>query len=176
MQLADSLGLVTALKNAGVNLKSSFVQGGYGQALLENAPALSAAQGLTVAAGYAPWSLDLPGVKKMKDALKTYAGWDKPYPAAGFQWGWFTADTAITGLKAAGAKPTGESFVKALRTVTSDNHNGLTCPVDYSKFGAYSQQFPGNCTWMVKVTGKEFVSVTGNDPVKIVLIPGTKNS
>jgi len=109
-------------------------------------------------------------------ALKTYAGWTKPYPAAGMEWGWFTADTAIEGLKVAGANPTQQSFITSLRKVTSFNHEGLTCPVDYSAFGNTNQQFPGNCTWMVKVKGNQFVSLTGTSPVKVATISGTSNS
>jgi hypothetical protein len=93
-------------------------------------------------------------------ALQTYAGWTKPYPAAGMEWGWFTADTAIEGLKAAGANPTQPSFISNLRKVTSFDHHGLTCPVNYAVFSDTNQQFPGNCTWMVKVQGKQFVSLT----------------
>jgi branched-chain amino acid transport system substrate-binding protein len=176
MQLSDSLALFTALKNAGVTLKASFIQGGYGQELLDDPASLAAAQGLMMAAGYTPSSLKTAGTIRMMGALKTYAGWTKPYPPAGAEWGWFTADTAITGLKAAGANPTGASFVSALRKVTNDDHGGLTCPVDYSRFGFTQQQFPGNCTYMAKVTGDQFVSVTGSKPIKIVAIPGTKNS
>ena len=59
--------------------------------------------------------------------------------------------------------------------MTSFTHNGLTCPVDYAVFGNTNQQFPGNCTWMVKVEGSQFVSLTGASPIKVVTIPGTKN-
>ncbi|MFF2299267.1 ABC transporter substrate-binding protein [Arthrobacter sp. NPDC058127] len=176
IQVADAIALYTAVKSAGVALKSTFVQGAYGQELLKDPSSLAAAQGLTATSGTMPWSQNTPGVQKMKDALKKYAGWDSPHPAAGFQWGWFTADTAIAGIKKAGKDVTRESFVQALRTVTDDNHDGLTCPVDYSKFGTTAQQFPGNCTWMVKVQGNDFVSVTGDKPIKIEPIPGTKNS
>jgi ABC-type branched-subunit amino acid transport system substrate-binding protein len=178
MQLGDSLSLFTALKNAGVTLKASFIQGGYGQELLDDPASLSAAQGLDMAAGFTPASLKTPGVTRMMNALKTYANWTKPYPAAGFEWGWFTADSAVTGLIAAAkngdTSPSG--FIDALRKVTDDTHDGLTCPVNYSTFGDTQQQFPGNCTYMVKVTGDQFVSVTGTQPIKIVALPGTKNS
>ncbi|WP_159701769.1 ABC transporter substrate-binding protein [Arthrobacter sp. 18067] len=176
VQVADAIALYTAVKSAGVTLKSTFVQGAYGQELLNDPASRAAAQGLTATSGTMPWSQNTPGVQKMKDALKKYAGWDSPYPAAGFQWGWFTADTAIAGLKKAGKDVTRESFVEALRTVTDHDHDGLTCPVDYSKFGTTSQQFPGNCTWMVKVQDNDFVSITGDDPIHIEPIPGTKNS
>ncbi|MFF2299341.1 ABC transporter substrate-binding protein [Arthrobacter sp. NPDC058127] len=177
MQVADSLSLFTALKGAGVTLKASFVQGGYGQELLDDQAGLAAAQGLYMAAGYTPASLKTPGTTRMMDALKTYANWSKPYPAAGHEWGWFSADTAVTGLVAA-AKANDTSargFVTALRKVTNDTHGGLTCPVNYSTFGDTQQQFPGNCTYMVKVTGSDFVSDTGETPIQIKAIPGTKN-
>jgi hypothetical protein len=48
--------------------------------------------------------------------------------------------------------------------------------VNYSTYGDIRQQFPGNFTYLVKVTGDQFVSVTGTQPIKIVAIPGTKNS
>ena len=59
--------------------------------------------------------------------------------------------------------------------VTSFDHGGLTCPITYATFGNTNQQFPGNCTWMVKVKGSQFVSLTGTSPIKIVTIPGTSN-
>ena len=176
MTLGDTLNLITALKNANVSLKATFIQGGYGQDLLDQPSSLSAAQGVDMAAGYQPSSLNTSATKSLMSALKTYAGWTKPYPAAGMEWGWFTADTAIEGLKVAGANPTQQSFISNLRKVTSFDHGGLTCPVNYAAFGNTNQQFPGNCTWMVKVEGSQFVSLTGASPIKIVTIPGTSNS
>jgi len=176
MTLGDTLNLITALKNANVSLKATFIQGGYGEDLLQQSSSLSAAQGVDMAAGFEPSSLNTTATKWMMSALKTYAGWTKPYPAAGMEWGWFTADTAIEGLKVAGANPTQQSFITSLRKVTSFNHEGLTCPVNYSVFGNTNQQFPGNCTWMVKVEGDQFVSLTGSSPVQVATIPGTSNS
>jgi branched-chain amino acid transport system substrate-binding protein len=176
MTLGDTLTLITALKNANVPLKATFIQGGYGQDLLDQPSSLSAAQGVDMAAGYQPSSLNTSATQSLMAALKTYVGWTKPYPAAGMEWGWFTADTAIEGLKVAGANPTQQSFISNLRKVTSFDHGGLTCPVNYAVFGDTNQQFPGNCTWMVKVEGSQFVSLTGPSPIKIVTIPGTKNS
>jgi branched-chain amino acid transport system substrate-binding protein len=175
MTLGDTLTLITALKNANVPLKATFIQGGYGQDLLDQPSSLSSAQGVDMAAGYQPSSLNTSATQSLMAALKTYAGWTKPYPAAGMEWGWFTADTAIEGLKVAGANPTQQSFISNLRKVTSFDHGGLTCPVNYAVFGDTNQQFPGNCTWMVKVEGSQFVSLTGPSPIKIVTIPGTKN-
>jgi branched-chain amino acid transport system substrate-binding protein len=176
MTLGDTLNLISALKNANVSLKATFIQGGYGEDLLQQSSSLSAAQGVDMAAGFEPSSLNTTATKWMMSALKTYAGWTKPYPAAGMEWGWFTADTAIEGLKVAGANPTQQSFITNLRKVTSFNHEGLTCPVNYSVFGNTNQQFPGNCTWMVKVEGNQFVSLTGASPVQVATIPGTSNS
>ncbi len=175
MTLGDTLNLITAVKNANVGLKATFIQGGYGQDLLDQPSSLSAAQGVDMAAGYKPSSLNTAETKSLMTALKTYAGWTKPYPAAGMEWGWFTADTAIEGLKVAGANPTQQSFISNLRKVTSFDHEGLTCPVNYAVFGDTNQQFPGNCTWMVKVEGSQFVSLTGASPIKVVTIPGTSN-
>jgi branched-chain amino acid transport system substrate-binding protein len=176
MTLGDTLSLITALKDSNVTLKATFIQGGYGQDLLDQPSTLSAAQGVDMAAGYQPSSLDTSATKYMMSALKTYAGWTKSYPAAGMEWGWFTADTAIEGLKVAGANPTQQSFISNLRKVTSFDHEGLTCPVNYSVFGDTNQQFPGNCTWMVKVQGSQFVSLTGTTPIKVTTISGTSNS
>ena len=176
MTLGDTLNLITSLRNANVSLKATFIQGGYGQDLLDQPSSLSAAQGVDMAAGYQPSSLNTTATKWMMSALKTYANWTKPYPAAGMEWGWFTADTAIEGLKAAGANPTQQSFISNLRKVTSFDHEGLTCPVNYAVFGNTNQQFPGNCTWMVKVEGDQFVSLTGSSPIKVATISGTSNS
>ena len=175
MTLGDTLSLITSLKNANVSLKATFIQGGYGQDLLDQPSSLAAAQGVDMAAGYAPSSLNTPATKQLMAALKTYAGWTKPYPAAGMEWGWFTADTAIEGLKVTGANPSQAGFISKLRKVTSFNHGGLTCPVNFAVFGNTNQQFPGNCTWMVKVKGNQFTSLTGTTPIKIVTIPGTSN-
>ena len=176
MTLGDTLNLITAVKNANVTLKATFIQGGYGQDLLDQPSSLASAQGVDMAAGYAPSSLNTTATKWLMSALQTYAGWTKPYPAAGMEWGWFTADTAIEGLKVAGANPTQQSFISNLRKVTSFDHHGLTCPVNYAAFSDTNQQFPGNCTWMVKVQGSQFVSLTGASPIKVVTIPGTANS
>jgi ABC-type branched-subunit amino acid transport system substrate-binding protein len=175
MTLGDTLSLITSLKNANVSLKATFIQGGYGQDLLDQPSSLAAAQGVDMAAGYAPSSLNTPATKQLMAALKTYAGWTKPYPAAGMEWGWFTADTAIEGLKVTGANPSQAGFISKLRKVTSFNHGGLTCPVNFAAFSNTNQQFPGNCTWMVKVKGNQFASLTGTTPIKIVTIPGTSN-
>src|SRR5258706_10532182 len=54
MTLGDTLSLITALKNANASLKATFIQGGYGQDLLDQPSSLAAAQGVDMAAGYAP--------------------------------------------------------------------------------------------------------------------------
>src|ERR1700722_678016 len=75
MTLGDTLSLITALHNANVSLKATFIHGGYGQDLLDQPSSLSAAQGVDMAAGFQPSSLNTAATKSMMAALRTYAGW-----------------------------------------------------------------------------------------------------
>lgn len=174
MAMSSNIALFEALKNVdiqGSHFKTSFIAGAYGQELLDDPTARQAAQGYGAAATFQPASVESTGTKEMAAALKEYAGWDKPYPKSAHQWGWFTADLAIAAFKKAGPEATSEQVVAAVASMQDYDANGLSCPVDFSKRGAYIPPFAGNCLWIAKVAGTGYESDA--DPIKLTIIPGT---
>jgi branched-chain amino acid transport system substrate-binding protein len=176
MVVSSDIALFTALKNAGVassTFKASYITGVYGQELLDDPAARAAAQGYGIGSVYQVASLNTAATQRMAAALKTYVGYDKPYPLSSHAWGWFTADLAVEALKKAAGNLTQSNVISTLRTVTDYDAGGLQCPVDFTKSANSIVQFSANCAWIATVQGDGYVSTT--DPIKMSIIPGTKN-
>ncbi|MDV6270852.1 ABC transporter substrate-binding protein [Rhodococcus globerulus] len=174
--VASNVALLQAVKNAGIELKASYINAGYTQSILDDPASLAVSDGVGFGTGYQPATLQSPATKKVMDALSRYANWNSPNPTTGQMFGWLTADLAINGIKVAGPKPTQQSFIESLRKVTDYTADGLMCPVDLSSWGRYISGLPGDCTWIAEVQDKQFVSLTGEEPVRISTIPGTSNN
>ena len=151
-----NFAIVTAAKQAGVNMKAAVPATAYGQPLLDQPTALAAAEGSYFSVGYQPVETGSAQVKAFQDALKKYANFTG-VPDFGWYQGWISADLMIQGLKAAGPNPTRDSLQKGLNTVKDYDANGLL-PVknDYTP-AAYGVQPAQSCGYFVKVTNGKFV-------------------
>jgi branched-chain amino acid transport system substrate-binding protein len=171
----STLSLLAALKDQGVKLKASFIAGGYAQNLLDDPTARAEIQGQGMGSQFEPTSLNTPGTIRMMNAMKQYAGYSEPNLTEGQIYGWFSADLAVEGLKVAGSDLSPGSIVTHLRQVTNYDYDGLTCPVNFSKFAIAESYTAATCTWIATAEGDKFVSATGMTPIQLDLVPGTVN-
>ena len=129
---------------------------GYSADLLASAPAVAAAQGITFSTSSAPMELHTEATERRAAALKTIGNTSG---IAGFaeDQGYLAADMLIHGLELAGCDASIADVTKALRTDdTWDGGGLLPAPRDFGSGVAPSEQ----CTYYVKLTGKEFVPVS----------------
>jgi branched-chain amino acid transport system substrate-binding protein len=169
-----NIALLTALKQDGVKLKSSFFVGGYSQSILDDPAAVQVAQGAAFGSSIEPWSLKTPATEAMQNALEKYAGWTKPNPTNGQVFGWQTTSLFIEGMTQAGTNLSWSNYITKLRGVKNYDTGGLTCPINLGSFGKYVEGgYVGNCAWPVIVKGDAFTSQA--DPIKVTPIAGTSN-
>ncbi|MBO0729096.1 MAG: ABC transporter substrate-binding protein, partial [Acidimicrobiaceae bacterium] len=127
-----NFAIITAAKQAGVNLKVPLSATGYGQTLLNDPSAVQAAQGGYFVSTCAPVSLHTAATQAMQAAFAKYQNF---HGVPDFDWcqGYLGADLMIKGLELAGKNPTRQSFMDGLRTVTNYTANGLLAnPANFS--------------------------------------------
>ena len=153
-----NFALVTAAKQAGVNLKVAVSATGYGQSLLDDSSAVKAADGSYFLSELAPVELNTPATKAYQAALAQY-GHFTGIPGFDYQQGWASADLMVTGLKLAGQNPTRTSFENGLHGLTNYTAGGLLpAPISFSlsQFGTLPQT---QCSYYLQLTGITFVPV-----------------
>ena len=155
MDANTNLAILTAAKQAGVDLKVPILATGYGQDLLDDTSAVQAAQGAYLENATQPVELGTPATKAMVAAFKTYTGYTG-VPGFDYTQGWLAADLMIKGLQVAGPNPTRESFIANLSKVTAYNAGGLLAsPVNFSAFGVVPAT---QCFYFPQLEGKRFVT------------------
>jgi branched-chain amino acid transport system substrate-binding protein len=148
----DMIGVLTALYDQGVRVKTTVAQTGYDDTLVTSVdkPVLDA-ENFTVAYPFAPQSVSNPGVTAMLKAFSKYAPSIYPKSFVGYNEEIFFSgvEAAIAGIKAAGSNPTSASVVKALQGLKNWNVNGVwPNTVSYgSQFGSSNQK----CVYYIKV-------------------------
>jgi branched-chain amino acid transport system substrate-binding protein len=173
MATQSNLALATALRQAGVKLKGTYILAGYSQAVLDTAASRAAAEGLEFTSYFSPPQVNTPATRRFMKALRKYGGLRTPNPYENSYWGWAGADLAITGLERAGRNLTWASFIKALR---SDHHYTLGGlyggSIDMSKYFYYDSNATANCIYVAKVVHGKFVMYR-KKPFCGASIPGT---
>jgi len=162
----SNFAVVTGGVQAGIDWKAAVMATGYGQSLLDQPTAVSAAEtpGVFMASSFRPVEVPNEGTERMQAAFAEYADFEGVPDYAWYQ-GWLSMDLAIEGLLAAGVNPTRESYLDALHALGSWDGNGLLPrQVDISLEG-FGQAQPETCAWYMKVENGEFVSATGPEPV-----------
>lgn len=151
-----NFAILTAAKQAGLDLKVVIAATGYGQSLLKDRSALPDAQGVWFGAQGAPLELDTAATKAFHAALVKYAHWSGD-PDGDLYGGWGGADLMIEGLKLAGKDPTRAGFIKALQKVTNYTTGGLEPPVNFtlSHFGKAPSRV---CSYLAQLKGSAFVN------------------
>jgi branched-chain amino acid transport system substrate-binding protein len=163
-----NFAILTALKQAGVNLKVAISATGYGQQLLSDSSAVHDAQGTWFSVEGVPVELKTSATKAFQAALAKYANFTGEPGFAQYE-GWGGADLMITGLKLAGKNPTRSGFINGLHTVTSYDVGGLESPVNLT-LSQFGKAPTSQCTYVVKLEGDSFMT-----PTKICgqLLPGS---
>ena len=167
-----SFALITALRDAGVDLKVALLPIGYGVDLLQAGPgALKAAQNVYFGLQYEPIEMHTKATEAFVAALKSTGGTTAPgLPTYD---GYASILMLVQGLKAAGATPTQASLIAGLSTIHDFNPGGLygDHPLDINDRvnivgGA------DNCQYFVKLSGDTFHTIKGADPLCGKVIPG----
>ena len=155
MDANTNLAILTAAKQAGVDLKAAVLATGYGQDLLNDPSAVEAAQGAYLESGTEPVELHTAATQQFVSALKTYAHYTG-IPGYDYTQGWLGADLMIKGLQLAGKNPTRPGFIAALSKDTDYSADGLLAsPENFAKFG----QVPAtSCFYFPQLVGKHFVT------------------
>ena len=154
---ASDFALATALKQAGVKLKSAVFATGYAPDVV-NSPSWSYLQGDEFLSIYRPFSLPDAGTEQMAAALQKYQHFSKTQFPTLFQYEtWAGADLMIKGLQMAGANPTRAAVIKDLRSIKNYTANGLLPkPIDYAtNFGHDPAE---QCVWVLRAEEKGFRS------------------
>lgn len=167
-----SVALVTAAKQAGVDLKVAVLPDGYGQGILSDKSAVQSVQGSYFSTGREPPSeLNLPAIQAQKAAMKKYAGVTGVI-GTGYTNGWLAADLFIRGLQLAGRNPTRQSYIAALRRVTNYTAGGLLAVPSNFTLARFGDAAPKSCLYLVRLQGHQFVPVPSTGaPVCGRLIP-----
>ena len=167
----SDFALVTALKQAGVKLKTVILPTGYEPSVVKS-PAWADLQGAYFFSGFRPLSLPNAGTKQMASALQKYEHRSpSDFPTYDIYQAWVGADLMIKGLELAGKNPTSAGVIKSLRGVKSYDANGLLpVPINYTTIFGHDE--PKNCQWILQAKKSGFV-LTSKQPVCGSDIPGT---
>jgi branched-chain amino acid transport system substrate-binding protein len=167
-----SFALITALRNAGVDLKVALLPIGYGVDLLQAGPGtLKAAQNVYFSLTYEPVELHTKATEAFVAALKATGGTTAPgLPTYD---GYASILLLVQGLQGAGSHPTQASLIASLSKIHAFNPGGL--------YGAHPLDIndrvnivagPDGCEYFVKLTGSTFEPVKNADPLCGTLVPG----
>ncbi len=148
---STSFALLGALKQLGVKLKSALLPTGYGGDLLANKAGVQAAQGYDFQVVGVPAEAQTAATKRRAADLAA-VGVTTP-PTFAEQESYLSMVAFGAGLKAAGDKPTPESFLEAMNNLKNYDGEGLMAPQTIS----FHEYVPKElCTWFVRLEGETF--------------------
>ena len=164
--------LVTALRNAGADIKVAIFATGYGGDLLQAGPgALNAAQNVYFSLGYEPAEMQTAATKQFEKDLTAAGVTGKPTYA---EYNGYTAmGLLVRALKANGGDTKSTAIISALSNIHDWDALGL--------FGGRKLDLNDrtnivggvdNCLWVTKLQGNEFKLVDGADPICGKALPG----
>jgi ABC-type branched-subunit amino acid transport system substrate-binding protein len=167
-----AFALVTALRQAGANLKVAMFATGYGGDLLQAGPgALQAAQNVYFLTSFEPIEMNTAATQQAQAAFKTIGITTDPTYAE--YAGYTSIALLVLGLDAAGPNPSHAALISALSGIKDFNAAGL--------FGSHKLDLGNranvgvgvdNCFWVTKLVGSTFQLVQGADPICGTIIPG----
>ena len=154
MDLTQNAALNAALRQAGSNVETVVLPGGYDDRVL----GLDGMDGVLFGIEFKPFELDPPAFAEYKAAMEAA---DKHVFGQVPYYGWLSADAFVRGVQAAGVKcPTRAAFIKNLRKVRGYDANGAFQPVDFKDiFGR-----PFYCVYYVKVVNGAFEPQFNGEP------------
>jgi ABC-type branched-subunit amino acid transport system substrate-binding protein len=164
--------LVTALRQAGANVKVAIFATGYGGDLLQAGPgALNAAQNVYFSLGYEPVEMNTPATKQFVADLKS-AGITGSPTYAEYN-GYLSVGLLVRALKANGGNTSSSAVIGALSNIHDWDALGL--------FGSHKLDIndrdnivagADNCLWITKLEGNQFKLVKGATPICGNVLPG----
>jgi branched-chain amino acid transport system substrate-binding protein len=164
--------LITALRQAGANIKANLLPTGYGGDLLQAGPgALQAAQNVYFLLAYEPVEMQTAATKQF--AADAKAGGIAGEPTFAEYNGYLSVGLLVRALKAAGANPSQAALINALSGIHDWDALGL--------FGTHRLDINDrenivygvdNCYWVTKLVGNKFQLVAGADPICGQTLPG----
>jgi ABC-type branched-subunit amino acid transport system substrate-binding protein len=164
-----AFALITALRQAGVNLKVALLADGYGGDLTQAGPgAAQVAKGVYFQLTYEPVELNTPATRRFVAALRSVGVTGDPTEA---EYNSYAAVVMLVqGLKAAGANPTHASLLAGLSSIHSFDAAGLYGghPININD----RAQQVDNCYYVTVYTGTKFKLVPGAAPICGTIIPG----
>lgn len=167
-----SFALITALRNAGVDLKVALLPIGYGVDLLQAGPGtLKAAQNVYFSLTYEPVELHTKATETFVAALRATGGTTAPgLPTYD---GYASILMLVEGLQGAGSNPTQASLIASLSKIHAFNPGGLygSHPLDINDRVSIVAG-PDGCEYFVKLTGSTFEPVKNADPLCGTIVPG----
>lgn len=154
MDLTQNAALNAALKQAGSDVKTVILPGGYDDRIL----GLDGMDGVLFGLEFKPFELEPPAFLEYKAAMEAadkHVAGQVPYN------GWLSADAFVRGIEAAGVDcPKRAAFIKNLRKVKGYDANGAFQPVDFKDiFGR-----PFYCVYYVKVVNGAFEPQFNGEP------------
>jgi ABC-type branched-subunit amino acid transport system substrate-binding protein len=164
-----SFALVTALRQAGVDLKVPAFADGYGGDLVQAGPSASqVAQNVYFTLGYEPVEMNTPATQQFVHALNSVGVTGDPTFAE--YNGYASVVMLVQALKAAGPQVSSSSLMSALSNIHSWDAGGLlgNHPIDINN----RAQQVDNCQYFTKYVGSSFQLVPGADPLCGSVIPG----
>lgn len=162
--------LITALRQAGVNLKVALLPTGYGGDLLQAGPgALQEAQDVFFTLTYEPIEMHTAATEQLQSDLKAVGVTTEPTYAE--YNGYLSVALFVKGIKAAGSSPTQASLITALSNIHDWDAQGLvgTHHIDINNRTTSGMT---NCVWVTELAGSTFHLVPGADPICGHLVPG----
>jgi ABC-type branched-subunit amino acid transport system substrate-binding protein len=164
-----SFALVTALRQAGANLKVPVFAEGYGGDLVQAGPAASqVAQNVYFSLGYEPIEMNTPATQQFVTALRS-AGVQGDPTFAEYN-GYLSVVMLVQALQAAGSNPSKAAVLSALSNIHSWDAAGLfgSHPIDINNRAVQVD----NCQYFTKYVGSTFQLVPGADPLCGTVVPG----
>jgi branched-chain amino acid transport system substrate-binding protein len=173
--------LITALRQAGDDLKVALLPTGYGGDLLQAGPgAVQAGQGVYFFTTFEPVELHTAATEQLASALRSVGvGGDPTYAEYA---GYSATALLVQGLEGAGSNITRAGLIASLSRVTNFNSWGLlgtesismadrSAEADISA-GRVATSAAKACVYVTKLSGTSFQLVPGMDPLCGTVLPG----
>jgi ABC-type branched-subunit amino acid transport system substrate-binding protein len=174
MDADSNYALATALKQAGVKIKTAIYASGYQPDVIKS-PAWKVVQGGYFLTPFRPWSLPNAGTQQMQAAMQKYAHFTKSqFPNLGQYESWAGADLMIKGLQMAGPNPTKAAVISKLRSLKSYNVNGLL-PGNLNYSSNFGHDPAQTCAWVMKAGPTGFTALSSK-PACGTDLPGTSTA
>ena len=170
----SNFALATALKQDGVTPKVLVFPTGFESSIIDS-PSWNNVQGGYFDSEFHPFQLPNAGTKQMQAALEKYAGFTpSEFPNFSQYESWAGADLMLKGIQAAGSNPTHASVIKALRSITNYNANGLL-PYTLNYTNDFGKDPAKSCGWYMIAQKNGFVP-SSSQPWCGTDIPGTSTA